>query len=37
VTLVLYSEKEPTKADTRVVDPAVLQQIQRDFALGAKR
>ena len=34
VTLVLHSEKEPAKADTRVVDPAVLQQIRRDFALG---
>ena len=34
VTLVLYSEKEPDKADTRVVDPAILQQIRRDFGLG---
>ena len=33
VTLVLYSEKEPEKADTRVVDPAILQQIRRDFGL----
>jgi len=31
VTLVLHSEKEPEKADTRVVDPKVLQQIRRDF------
>ena len=31
VTLVLYSEKEPSKADTRVVDRAILQQIWRDF------
>ena len=34
VTLVLYSEKEPMKADTRVVDPSILQQIRRDFDLG---
>jgi hypothetical protein len=34
VTLVLYSEKEPTKPDTRVVDPSILQQIRRDFDLG---
>ena len=34
VTLVLYSEKEPAKADTRVVDPKMLQQIWRDFDLG---
>ena len=34
VTLVLHSEKEPEKADTRVVDPKVLQQIRRDFALN---
>jgi hypothetical protein len=37
VTLVLYSEKEPTKADTRVVDPSILEQIRRDFDLGGKR
>jgi hypothetical protein len=36
VTLALYSEKEPAKADTRVVDSAILQQIWRDFALGGK-
>ena len=29
--LVLYSEKEPEKGDTRVVDPKVLQQIWQDF------
>ena len=34
VTLVLYSEKEPAKADTRVIDPKMLQQIRRDFDLG---
>jgi S1-C subfamily serine protease len=34
VTLVLYSEKEPTKADTRIVDPSILQQIRRDFEIG---
>ena len=33
VTLVLYAEKEPEKADTRVVDPRLLQQIADDFAL----
>jgi len=34
VSLVLYSEKEPAKADTRVIDPKMLQQIWRDFDLG---
>jgi len=33
VSFVLHSEKEPGKADTRVVDPRVLQQIWRDFGL----
>jgi len=33
VKLVLYAEKEPEKADTRVVDPRLLQQIADDFAL----
>jgi S1-C subfamily serine protease len=37
VTLVLYSEKEPAKADTRVIDPKLLQQIWRDFDLDGKR
>ena len=37
VTLVLYSEKEPGKADTRVIDPAIVQQIWRDFHLDATR
>jgi hypothetical protein len=32
VTLVLFSEKEPEKGDTRVVDPKVLEQIWQDFA-----
>jgi S1-C subfamily serine protease len=32
VKLVLHSQKEPDKADTRLVDPKVLQQIWRDFA-----
>ena len=31
VKLVLYSEKEPAKGDTRLVDPKVLQQIAQDF------
>jgi hypothetical protein len=37
VTLVLYSEKAPEKADTRVVDPTTLQQIRRDLDLGGTR
>jgi hypothetical protein len=37
VTLVLYSEKEPAKAETRVIDPKILQQIWRDFELDGKR
>jgi hypothetical protein len=32
VKLELYSEKDPNKADIRVVDPAILQQIWQDFA-----
>jgi hypothetical protein len=32
VTLVVYSEKEPAKEDSRVVDPKVIQQIWQDFA-----
>jgi S1-C subfamily serine protease len=32
VTLVLYSQKEPQKADTHVVDARVVQQIWDDFA-----
>jgi hypothetical protein len=32
VKLTVYSENEPDKGDTRVVDPKVLQQITRDFA-----
>ena len=32
VTLVLYSEKEPEKGETRIVDPKVIQQIWQDFA-----
>ena len=36
VTLVLYSEKEPAKADSRVIDPKTLQQIWRDFDLDGK-
>ena len=33
VKLVLYSEKDPAKADTRVVDPKIVQAIWDDFAL----
>jgi S1-C subfamily serine protease len=32
VKLVLYSEKEPQKGDTREVDPKMLQQVWQDFA-----
>jgi hypothetical protein len=32
VKLVLYSEKEPAKGDTRPVDPKILEQIWQDFA-----
>jgi S1-C subfamily serine protease len=32
VKLVLYSEKEPEKGDTQVVDAKVVQQIWQDFA-----
>ena len=32
VKIVLYSEKEPAKGDTRLVDPRVLQQVWQDFA-----
>ena len=31
VKLVLYSTKEPTKGDSRVIDPKVLEQIWQDF------
>jgi hypothetical protein len=31
VKLVLYSEKEPEKGDTRDVDPKVVQRIWQDF------
>jgi hypothetical protein len=31
VKLMLYSEKEPARADTRVVEPRVLEQIWQDF------
>jgi S1-C subfamily serine protease len=32
VKLTLFSEKDPDKGDTRVVDPKILQQIWQDFA-----
>lgn len=32
VKLVLYSEKEPDRADTRVVDPKLIEQVWSDFA-----
>ncbi len=31
VKLLLYTEKEPNKADSRVIDPKVVQQIWQDF------
>jgi hypothetical protein len=37
VTLVLYSEKQPEKPDTRIVDPTLLEQIRRDFTVGVTR
>ena len=33
VKMVLYSQKEPEKAETRVVEPGVVQRITQDFAL----
>jgi Trypsin-like peptidase domain len=33
VKFVLFSEKEPEKGETRVVEPGVVQRIQQDFAL----
>jgi hypothetical protein len=32
VKLTMFSEKEPNKADTRVVEPRIIQQIWQDFA-----
>jgi hypothetical protein len=32
IKLVLYSEKEPEKGETRTVDPRVIQEIWQDFA-----
>jgi len=32
VTLTLFSDKDPDKGDTRVLDPKILQQIWQDFA-----
>jgi S1-C subfamily serine protease len=32
VKLTLYSEKDPDKADTKIVDPKLIQQIWSDFA-----
>jgi hypothetical protein len=32
VKLVLFSEKEPEKGETRVVDQAVVEQVWQDFA-----
>ena len=32
VRLTLFSEKDPAKGDTRVVDPRIVEQIRKDFA-----
>jgi hypothetical protein len=32
VKLVMYSEKDPQKGDTRIVEPAIVQQVWKDFA-----
>jgi hypothetical protein len=32
VTLVLYSEKDPAKADRRTLDATVLERLAKDFA-----
>jgi hypothetical protein len=32
VKLVLYSDKEPNKGETSIVDPVVAQQVWQDFA-----
>ena len=32
VKVVIYSDKDPEKGETRVVDPAVVQQVWQDFA-----
>jgi S1-C subfamily serine protease len=37
VKLMIYSDKEPGKGDSRVVEPRVLQQIWQDFAPYRKR
>jgi hypothetical protein len=37
VSLAFYSEKAPAKADTRVVDPKLRQQIWRDFEIEGRR
>jgi S1-C subfamily serine protease len=37
VKVVMYSEKEPEKPDTRVVDSNVIQQIKQDFAPWATK
>jgi hypothetical protein len=32
VKLTMYSEKEPDKEDTKVIDQRILQQVAQDFA-----
>ena len=37
VKLVMYSEKEPNRPDTRIVDPQVIERIRDDFASYSER
>jgi hypothetical protein len=32
VKLTLFSDKDPEKGDTRVIDPKIVEQIWQDFA-----
>jgi hypothetical protein len=36
VRLMLYSEKEPDKADTRVIDMRIVEQVSQDFATPSR-
>ncbi len=36
-SLTVYSEKDPSRGESRAIDPAVLQQIAKDFALYPRR
>jgi hypothetical protein len=37
VKVSLYSEKEPDKADTRTIDPKILEQVRSDFSYLRKQ